>query len=105
MAQESTQTIGWVGIGRMGFPMAERLVKAGYDVRAWNRTRAKAEPLAKIGAALADNLSDLAEVDVLFSMVSTGKDLNDIYFGDGGDGGDAGGAAGPFRRGFAQGRP
>ncbi|MDP2619107.1 MAG: NAD(P)-binding domain-containing protein [Hyphomicrobiales bacterium] len=102
MAQESTQTIGWVGIGRMGFPMAERLVKAGYDVRAWNRTRAKAEPLAKIGAALADNLSDLAEVDVLFSMVSTGKDLNDIYFGDGGD---AGGAAGPFRRGFAQGRP
>jgi len=38
MTQESAQTIGWVGIGRMGFPMGERLVKAGYDVRDWNRT-------------------------------------------------------------------
>ncbi|MGA9323560.1 MAG: NAD(P)-binding domain-containing protein, partial [Xanthobacteraceae bacterium] len=36
------QKIGWIGAGRMGIPMAERLIKAGYDVSVWNRTRAKA---------------------------------------------------------------
>src|SRR5438270_7851778 len=76
-----TQRIGWIGMGRMGYPMAERLLKAGYDLSVWNRTRAKAEPLAKLGAKLADNLLDLKEVDVLFSIVSTGKDLDQIYFG------------------------
>src|SRR5579872_833175 len=49
-------TIGWIGAGRMGTPMAERLIKTGYDVRIWNRTRAKAEPLAKIGGTLVDRL-------------------------------------------------
>ena len=38
----NTQKIGWIGMGRMGFPMAERLLKAGCDVSIWNRTRAKA---------------------------------------------------------------
>ncbi len=38
----SKQKIGWIGVGRMGGPMAERLLKAGYDVSIWNRTRAKA---------------------------------------------------------------
>lgn len=61
--------------------MAERLVKAGYDVRVWNRTRAKAEPLAKLGATLVDNLADLAGCDVIFTMVSTGKDVGQVYFG------------------------
>src|SRR5438445_7223706 len=78
---ESKQKIGWIGMGRMGYPMAERLLKAGYDVAIWNRTRAKAEPLAKIGGKVVDNLFDLKEVDVLFSIVSTGKDLDQVYFG------------------------
>src|SRR5262249_4959124 len=75
------QKIGWIGIGRMGFPMAERLIKAGYDVSVWNRTRAKAEPLADKGGKVVDTLFDLKEVDVLFSIVSTGKDLEQVYFG------------------------
>jgi 3-hydroxyisobutyrate dehydrogenase len=61
--------------------MAERLIKAGYDVAIWNRTRAKAEPLGKSGGKVVANLSDLKNVDVLFSIVSTGKDLEDVYFG------------------------
>jgi 3-hydroxyisobutyrate dehydrogenase len=73
--------IGWIGMGRMGHPMAERLLKAGYDVSIWNRTRSKAEPLAKAGANIAANLLELKEVDVLFSIVSTGKDLDQVYFG------------------------
>ncbi|MDZ4135681.1 MAG: NAD(P)-dependent oxidoreductase [Paracoccaceae bacterium] len=74
--------IGWIGLGRMGYPMAERLLNAGYDVRVWNRTRAKAEPLAAKGATLVNAPRDLAGVDVLFTMVSTGKDLGQVYFGD-----------------------
>ena len=83
---EKAQKIGWIGMGRMGFPMAERLLKAGYDVSIWNRTRAKAEPLAKSGANIVDKPSDLAGVDVLFAIVSTGKDLEQVYFGPDGVG-------------------
>ena len=75
------QKIGWIGVGRMGYPMAERLLKAGYDVSIWNRTRSKAEPLTKIGGKVVDNLLELKDVDLLFSIVSTGKDLEQVYFG------------------------
>lgn len=78
------QTIGWIGMGRMGYPMAERLVKAGNDVRVWNRTRAKAEPLAALGATLVDSPSDLGKCDILFTMVSTGADVEQVYFGENG---------------------
>ena len=74
--------LGWIGMGRMGHPMAERLLKAGHDLSIWNRTRAKAEPLAAKGATLVDRPADLADVDVLFTMVSAGKDLEQVYFGD-----------------------
>src|SRR5215468_9802072 len=75
------QKIGWIGVGRMGLPMAERLLKAGYELAIWNRTRAKAEPLAKMGGQMDTPLLDLKDVDVLFSIVSTGKDLDQVYFG------------------------
>src|SRR5260370_40114925 len=68
-------------MGRMGLPMAERLLKAGYGVSVWNRTRSKAEALAAKGAKIVDRLADLSGVDVLFSIVSTGKDLKEVYFG------------------------
>jgi 3-hydroxyisobutyrate dehydrogenase len=76
--------IGWIGMGRMGFPMAERLLKAGYDVSIWNRTRAKAEPLVDKGATIVNLPADLKHVDVVCSIVSTGKDLDQVYFGAGG---------------------
>jgi 3-hydroxyisobutyrate dehydrogenase len=83
MAQ-NTQRIGWIGMGRMGYPMAERLLKAGYDVSIWNRTRAKAEPLAKSGGKIVDKPSDLAGMDVVFSIVAEGKDVEEVYFGKAG---------------------
>jgi len=89
--QQKLERIGWIGMGRMGYPMADRLVGAGHDVRVWNRTKAKAEPLAERGATVVENLNDLAGVDVLFTMVSTGRDLDQVLFGDGGvvaNGGD-----------------
>jgi 3-hydroxyisobutyrate dehydrogenase len=82
MAPSNTQKIGWIGMGRMGFPMAERLIKAGHDVSIWNRTRSKAEPLAKIGGKVVDRLSDLKSVDVLFSIVATGNDVADVLYSE-----------------------
>ena len=74
-------TVGWIGIGRMGHAMAERLIKAGTAPQIWNRTKAKAEPLAKLGAVVRDRPADLAGVDVLFTMVSTGDDVAAVLFG------------------------
>jgi 3-hydroxyisobutyrate dehydrogenase len=76
--------IGWIGAGRMGLPMAERLLKAGHDLTVWNRTAAKTEPLKKLGGKIAARAADLAGMDVVFSIVSTGKDLEEVYFGPAG---------------------
>ena len=75
------QKLGWIGVGRMGTPMAERLLKAGHDVSIWNRTRAKAEPLAEKGGKIVDKPIDLAGCDIVFAIVSTGKDVEEVLFG------------------------
>ncbi len=80
-ANIKAQRLGWIGIGRMGYAMAERLAKAGCDITVWNRTREKAEPLAKAGAKIASSLADLAGCDILFTMVATGKDVKEVLFG------------------------
>jgi 3-hydroxyisobutyrate dehydrogenase len=76
--------IGWIGIGRMGYAMAARLAKQGADLTVWNRTRAKAEPLAKHGAKIASALSELAACDIVFVMVSTWDDVREVIAGPGG---------------------
>jgi len=76
--------LGWIGIGRMGYAMAERLAKGGADVTVWNRTRAKAEPLVKHGAKIADRLADLAACDLVFCMVSTWDDVREVIAGPAG---------------------
>jgi len=73
--------IGWIGAGRMGFEMARRLAKGGCDIAVWNRTRAKAEPLAKDGARIVDGLPDLAGCDIVFCMVSTYDDVKEVIAG------------------------
>ena len=80
-ANMKAHRLGWIGIGRMGYAMAERLAKAGCDITVWNRTREKAEPLAKSGAKIAGSLADLAACDIVFTMVSTGKDVKEVLFG------------------------
>ena len=76
--------LGWIGIGRMGYAMAERLAKAGCDLTVYNRTRAKAEPLTKYGAKVADRLPDLAACDIVFCMVSTWDDVKEVIAGPAG---------------------
>lgn len=77
-------TVGWIGTGRMGGPMAARLARAGVSLTAWNRTRAKAEPLAEHGCAIVDTIAELRGLDVVFTMVSTPADLEHVLLGDGG---------------------
>ena len=76
--------LGWIGVGRMGHEMAARLAKGGADLTVWNRTRAKAEPLAQYGAKVADKLADLAACDIVFVMVSTYDDVNEVIAGPAG---------------------
>ncbi|MDB6008392.1 MAG: 6-phosphogluconate dehydrogenase [Gammaproteobacteria bacterium] len=76
-----SHTIGWIGTGRMGFAMARRLLEAGCDVAVYNRTRSKAQPLAGLGAKVVDSAADLGDRDIVFSMVSTGDDLNEVVSG------------------------
>jgi 3-hydroxyisobutyrate dehydrogenase len=76
--------LGWIGIGRMGLPMVTRLLKAGHKVKVWNRTRAKAEPLVKMGALIVDKVEDLRSADAVFTMLATGKDALDVLFGPAG---------------------
>lgn len=83
MGQQS-MSIGWIGAGRMGFQLATRLLTAGYDVAVYNRTKAKAEPLGALGATIVDSPADLAGRDLVFSMVSANKDLEEVMLGSGG---------------------
>ncbi|HSS69937.1 MAG TPA: NAD(P)-dependent oxidoreductase [Casimicrobiaceae bacterium] len=85
MAKEATTTrIGWIGAGRMGYAMAERLAKGGADVTVWNRTAAKAQPLAALGAKIARTLTELAACDIVFCMVSTWDDVKEVVAGPSG---------------------
>src|SRR6266545_1265519 len=65
----------------MGFEMARRLAKGGCDIAVWNRTRAKAEPLAQDGAKIVDSLTQLAACDIVFCMVSTYDDVKEVIAG------------------------
>jgi 3-hydroxyisobutyrate dehydrogenase-like beta-hydroxyacid dehydrogenase len=84
MSDENGMRLGWIGAGRMGFQLASRLLEAGHDVAVWNRTRAKAEPLAEQGAAIVDAPADLADRDVVFTMVGGDRDFQQVVIGDGG---------------------
>ena len=77
-------TVGWIGAGRMGYQLAKRLLDAGYDVAVYNRTRAKAEPLTEFGATIVDHPVELAGRDIVFSMVSAPKDLEQVMLGENG---------------------
>ena len=75
---QTFDSVGWIGTGRMGAPLATRLSVAGYDVTAWNRTAAKAEALRPYGVKVAEQIGDLASCDVVFTMVSTSNDLKQV---------------------------
>jgi 3-hydroxyisobutyrate dehydrogenase len=77
-----THKLGWIGVGRMGFRLAQRLLAAGCDLSIYNRTRSKAEPLADKGARLVDSPADLADRDVVFTIVSGDDDFREVTLGE-----------------------
>ncbi len=83
-APPAPTSIGWLGTGRMGTAMAGRLVGAGRAVTVWNRTRAKTQPLAERGAVVADSIAGLAVCDLVFVMVTSSADLEQVTVGAGG---------------------
>jgi 3-hydroxyisobutyrate dehydrogenase len=85
MADErSDLRIGWLGAGRMGSMLVRRLLAAGCDVSVYNRTKAKAAPLAEHGAKILDSVADLAATDLVFVTVGTPKDLIEAMTGPAG---------------------
>jgi 3-hydroxyisobutyrate dehydrogenase-like beta-hydroxyacid dehydrogenase len=74
--------LGWAGTGRMGYALVSRLLDAGYDVAVYNRTRAKAEPLAELGATIVDTPAELGDRDIVFTMVAGPKDFKEVVLGD-----------------------
>ena len=76
--------IAVLGLGTMGAPMAANLIKAGCEVTVHNRTRAREEPLARLGAARAGSpAAAAAEADVVLSCVSDTPDVERVLFADG----------------------
>ena len=72
-------TVGLIGLGNMGTAFAERLLDGGYDLLVYNRTAAKADPLAARGAAVADTAEELAErVDVVLTSLPNDEALESV---------------------------
>src|SRR3982074_2865194 len=76
--------VGFIGLGHMGAPMARNLLKAGHRVTVYNRTRSKAEALAREGAQVAERVADACRADVLITMLSDDAAVEGVVFGEGG---------------------
>ncbi|MPZ88224.1 MAG: NAD-binding protein [Nitriliruptorales bacterium] len=76
------RTVGWIGAGRMGLELAARLLRSGCGVTVWNRTRAKIAPLIELGAREAGTPADLAEHDLVVTMVSSSDVFEDVTLGE-----------------------
>jgi 3-hydroxyisobutyrate dehydrogenase-like beta-hydroxyacid dehydrogenase len=76
------QKIGWIGLGKMGIPMSQNLLKADYPVTVYNRTKEKTKALADAGAQVADAPKALAaDADVIISMISDDPVLEAVSTG------------------------
>lgn len=77
--------IGWIGLGNMGNPMSQNLLKAGHEVTVWNRTKSKADEVLAAGAKWANSPKEIAEAcDFIFTMVSDGPTLQSVTLSDNG---------------------
>jgi 3-hydroxyisobutyrate dehydrogenase len=78
-----TERIGFVGLGIMGHSMAHNLLKAGVDLRVWNRTASRAEGLLEAGARSASSPADLAaQCDIIIVCVSDTPDVEAVILGE-----------------------
>jgi 3-hydroxyisobutyrate dehydrogenase len=81
-------TVAVLGTGTIGQPMARNLLRGGFEARVWNRTREKAEPLARDGATVCDTAAEAAAgaelvLTVLADADATAETVEEVAFGDG----------------------
>ena len=71
--------IGFIGIGLMGLPMAKNILKSGYKLTVYNRSRKKLEPLNSSGAHIADSIGDLiSKSEVIITMLTDDKAVDEV---------------------------
>jgi 3-hydroxyisobutyrate dehydrogenase-like beta-hydroxyacid dehydrogenase len=77
------ETLGFIGLGNMGHPIASNLIRAGYRLRVYNRTRSKAEPLLNQGAVLASRPAEVAERGgIVFTMLADDRAVEAVALRD-----------------------
>jgi 3-hydroxyisobutyrate dehydrogenase len=82
MEGQQAERLGYLGLGMMGFPMARRLLDAGYHVTVWNRSAGKAAALVKAGAKLLAHPRDVASsASILFICVTDAAAMEQVIFG------------------------
>jgi 3-hydroxyisobutyrate dehydrogenase len=81
MSDNGGLTLGWIGAGRMGQALAGRLIDAGQDVTIYNRTRSKVDALEQRGAKIVDSPAELADRDLVFTMVAADDDFKEVVLG------------------------
>src|SRR5271155_5828772 len=82
MTGQQAERLGYLGLGMMGFPMAQRLLNAGYDVAVWNRSAGKAAALVEAGAKLKAHPGEVATAaSILFMCVTDASAAEEVVFG------------------------
>src|ERR1700693_5050220 len=81
LAAPNGETLGWLGLGRMGEVLAGRLLERGCDLSVYNRTSAKAQALIDRGARLVAHPVDLADRDIVITMVAGSSDFEEVVAG------------------------
>jgi 3-hydroxyisobutyrate dehydrogenase-like beta-hydroxyacid dehydrogenase len=82
LKEQGVERLGYLGLGLMGVPMAQRLLQAGFQVSIWNRSAGKTATLAALGARLATSPSDVAtSASIIFMCVTDAAAVEDVVFG------------------------
>jgi 3-hydroxyisobutyrate dehydrogenase-like beta-hydroxyacid dehydrogenase len=81
--EEVSMEVGFIGLGRMGQPMARNLLKAGFRVTVFNRTRSRAEELRGEGAEVADSPAGACKGEIVITMLADDNDVEEIVLGSG----------------------
>ena len=80
--EQGAESLGYLGLGLMGVPMARRLLQAGFELSVWNRSAGKTAALAQLGARLATSPSDVAAgASIIFMCVTDAAAVEDVVFG------------------------
>lgn len=75
--------LGFIGLGVMGSSVVNNMLKAGFQVNVYNRTKSKADDLVEAGAVWQDTPKEIAETsEIVFTMVGYPQDVEEVYFGE-----------------------